>query len=117
MEFLLGLAALGLEDGFADAAWDARGDAGPASAESGLEFAAKDFEGAALVLVLAALGLAGDDESGGSMAEPDRGFATVDVLSAGSAGAKGLDVALGEEIVVGFGDAAKGHRSSPRSTP
>ena len=55
-----------------------------------------------LVPQLAALPLAGDDDSGLAVAEADRGVPRVHVLSAGSAGAIRLHLALGKKLFIGL---------------
>jgi hypothetical protein len=53
--------------------------------------------------VLAALLAAVDDDAGGGVPEADPGLDLVDVLAAGAARAEGLDLALAQQLIVGFG--------------
>ncbi len=82
-----------------------------------VEMRAEKFHGDFAILVLAALGLALDDDARGNMRDADGGFHFVDVLAAGAAGAKrvnanlvGLDVDF--DLIVNFGDHEGGGKGS-----
>ena len=59
-----------------------------------IEAGSQHVPGGRPVLVLRALGLAGDDDAGGNVGDPHRRFSLVDVLSAGAGGAIGVDPAI-----------------------
>ena len=58
------------------------------------DLAPQYYEGNPFVLVLATLLAADHDDSGGTVAQAYGGAAAIDVLAAGSSGAKDVDVAL-----------------------
>jgi hypothetical protein len=93
----LGAAGLGFEAGSVGFARGAGVDARFHAVVEALDAFAQAQKAKAPVLALAA-GLAGfDDDAGGAMAEAHAGFDLVLVLTTGSAGAEGFEVALGHE--------------------
>lgn len=90
------VASLGFEDSIPHAAGHGGRDSESPSAKPFLELPPKPAQGDLLVARLASFLLADHDDSGWAVAEPNGCLAAVDVLSAGAAGAIGLDVALGE---------------------